>query len=131
MSTQIAVPEVEIDKIDVVEGFNARQEMDPVEIEQLAATIKAHGVVGPVKVREKEDGRFDLVYGHRRLAAARKAGLAKVPVTPSRGNPRVEAFYENNQRSDLNPVERALDRKAFAEELELATNKESWRGGAR
>lgn len=124
MSTQIAVPEVEIEKIDLVEGFNARQEMDPVEIEQLAATIKAHGVVGPVKVKEKEGGRFDLVYGHRRLAAARKAGLTKVPVTPSRGNPRVEAFYENNQRSDLNPVERALDLRAFAEELGLATNKE-------
>ncbi|MGD9734963.1 MAG: ParB/RepB/Spo0J family partition protein [Solirubrobacterales bacterium] len=124
MTTQIAVPEVEVEKIDVVEGFNSRQEMDPVELERMAATIRAQGVVQPIKVRERDDGRFDLVYGHRRLAAAKLAGLTRVPVSPSTGNARVEAFYENNQRSDLNPIERALDLKAFAEELGLAKHKD-------
>ncbi|MFN8215714.1 MAG: ParB/RepB/Spo0J family partition protein [Solirubrobacterales bacterium] len=123
MTTQIAVHEVEIDKIDIVEGFNSRQEMDPTGLDQMAATIKSHGLSSPVKVKPKEGGRFDLVFGHRRLEAAKRAGLAKVPVTPSTGNPRVEAFYENNQRSDLNPIERALDVRAFAEELGLPTHK--------
>jgi ParB/RepB/Spo0J family partition protein len=123
MTTQLQVPEVDIDLIDVVEGFNSRKGMDETELEQLATTVKAHGIVQPFSVKPKDDGRFDLTFGHRRLEAARRAGLGKVPVIPGQGNPRVEAFYENNHHAALNPIERALDTKALAEELGLTTNK--------
>jgi ParB family transcriptional regulator, chromosome partitioning protein len=123
MTTDLQVPEVDIELIDVVEGFNSRKQMDETELAQLAATIEAHGIVQPFSVKPKDDGRFDLTFGHRRLVAAKRAGKKKVPVIPGKGNPRVEAFYENNHHAALNPLERALDTKALAEELGLRTNK--------
>ncbi|HWT30439.1 MAG TPA: ParB/RepB/Spo0J family partition protein [Propylenella sp.] len=122
-ATAIATPEVDIDRIDVVDGFNARKKMDKDELQRLADTIKESGLVQPVSVAPRDDGRYDLVSGHRRLEAAKKAGLKKVKVTVSGGNPHAEAFYENNQRVDLNPIETALGLKALAEEFNLETNK--------
>jgi ParB family transcriptional regulator, chromosome partitioning protein len=122
-ATAIATPEVDIDRIDVVDGFNARKKMDKDELQRLADTIKESGLVQPISVAPKDNGRYDLVVGHRRLEAAKKAGLKKVKVTVSDGNPHAEAFYENNQRVDLNPIETALGLKALAEEFNLETNK--------
>jgi ParB family transcriptional regulator, chromosome partitioning protein len=122
-ATAIATPEVEIDRIDVVDGFNARKKMDKDELQRLADTIKESGLVQPISVAPKDNGRYDLVAGHRRLEAAKEAGLKKVKVTVSDGNPHAEAFYENNQRVDLNPIETALGLKALAEEFNLDTNK--------
>lgn len=136
MSTTLAYPEVELHKIDVVDGFNARSEMDESELQEMAATIREVGVLQPISVRAKEDGRFDLVYGHQRLEAARialaqaeeegadTAKLAKIRVTPSDGDhPRLEAFIENEHRTRLNPMDRARGLKALAEEHNLTTNK--------
>ena len=123
MTTAVATPEVDIAKIDVVDGFNARKKMDRDELQRLADTIKESGLVQPISVAAKDDGRYDLVAGHRRLEAAKLAGLTKVRITISEGNPHAEAFYENNQRVDLNPIETALGLKALAEEFNLETNK--------
>lgn len=135
MSTTLTYPEIELDKIDVVDGFNARSAMDEGELQEMAATIRDVGVRQPISVRAKEDGRFDLVYGHKRFAAAKialaqaeeegadTARLAKIRVTPSDGDPHLEAFIENEHRSDLNPVDRARGLKALAEEHNLTTNK--------
>lgn len=122
MTTAVATPEVDIAKIDVVEGFNARKKMDKDELQRLADTIKQSGLVQPISVIPKEDGRFDLVAGHRRLEAARLAGLTRVKYTIAEGNPHAAAFHENNQRVDLNPIEKALGLKALAEEFNLETN---------
>jgi ParB/RepB/Spo0J family partition protein len=121
-ATQIRTPEVDIDKVHVVKGFNARQNFDPAELEQLAATIRASGIVQPLRVKQRDDGEFDLVAGERRFRAAKLAGLTTVPVSLSTGNAQAEAFIENHHRADLNPIEVALGLKAVAEEFGLTTN---------
>ncbi|MBS1894082.1 MAG: ParB/RepB/Spo0J family partition protein [Actinobacteria bacterium] len=119
-TTEIRTPEVDIDKIDP--GSNARQHFDEAGLAQLAKTIEVDGVVQPLRVRQKEKGRFELVAGERRWRAAKIAGRKKVPVALSTGSPRAEAFIENHHRVDLNPIETARDLKAFAEEFGLTSN---------
>src|SRR4051794_18500813 len=92
MATVLVTPEVEIDKIDVVDEFNARKNMGNEELRELAETIEETGLVAPIKVREKDGGRFDLVAGHRRLEAAKLAGRKKIEITLSTGNPQTEAL---------------------------------------
>lgn len=121
-TTQITIPEVDIDKIDVDPEFNSREHFDQAELEALAETIKLVGVVQPLVLRPTGDGRFQLVAGERRLRASKLAGLKKVPYGVSDGNARSEAFFENHSRVDLNPIETALDIKAFAEEHHLTSN---------
>lgn len=81
------------------------------ELDNLAASIAAHGVLQPLLVRPfGEEGSYQLIAGERRLRAARKAGLAEVPVL-SRNLDEQEALIvtllENLQREDLNPIEEA------------------------
>lgn len=121
--TEIRNPEVDIDKVHVVDGFNSRRHFDPDELARMAETMKVDGIVEPLKLKQREDGEFDLVAGERRLRAARIAGLNKVPYTVSTGNARAEALIENMHRADLNPIETALDLKALGEEFGLTTDK--------
>ena len=84
------------------------------ELEELAASIKQHGLIQPVTVRPR-GGRFELVVGERRLRAAKLAGLTEVPalVKEWSDNETMEvALIENLQREDLNPMEEAA---AFAQ----------------
>ena len=61
MTTDLATPKVAIDRIDIVEDFNARKSFDKEDLKQMARTIEDTGIVQPVKVKQKENGRFDLV----------------------------------------------------------------------
>jgi hypothetical protein len=102
MTTTLAFPEVELDKIDVVDGFIIRSKMDDAELQEIAATIRDVGVMQPVSVLPKEDDRFNLVYGHQRFEAAKIAlaqaeeegadtsKLTKIRVTPSGDDPILE-----------------------------------------
>jgi ParB/RepB/Spo0J family partition protein len=123
MADALATPEVDIDLIDVVDDFNARKKFPKEELEQLAGTIEETGLVQPIKVKKKPDGRFDLVAGERRFRAAKIAGRKKIEITLSIGNPVTETLVENIHRSNLNPIETALGLKAFAEEHNLDTYK--------
>jgi ParB family transcriptional regulator, chromosome partitioning protein len=123
MADALATPQVDIDLIDVVDDFNARQQFPKEELEQLAGTIEETGLVQPIKVKKKPDGRFDLVAGERRFRAAKIAGLKTIEITLSTGNPVTETLVENIHRSNLNPIETALGLKAFAEEHNLETYK--------
>lgn len=91
---------------------NVREDLG--DVSELAASITEHGILQPLVVTETEDpDQFLLLAGHRRLAAARKAGLQEVPVIIRRGignnDPEhlVVMLVENCQRRDLNPVEKA------------------------
>lgn len=91
-----------------------RQEMAEEDIEGLAASIRKHGVIQPITVEEAGGGRYVLHAGHRRVTAARRAGLAVIPaniVPPLDGNGKRERFLraviENVQRVNLNPIEEA------------------------
>ncbi|RIH90718.1 Chromosome-partitioning protein Spo0J [Calidithermus terrae] len=87
--------------------FQARRFFDPTALEELAQSLRQHGMVQPLLVRPVEGG-FELVHGERRLRAARLAGLAEVPVVVRELSDQQAAeinLVENLQREDLNPVE--------------------------
>jgi ParB family transcriptional regulator, chromosome partitioning protein len=88
-----------------------RSSFDEPELEALAASIRAQGMVQPLVVTRESDGTYSIVAGERRWRAARRAGLDEVPVV-IRGDlddrARLElALVENLQRSDLNALEEA------------------------
>ena len=89
-----------------------RRSFEPTSLQELADSIRMHGILQPLLVREGLDG-FELIAGERRLRAAEIAGLTEVPVIvhPSSGGrleERLElALVENLQRTDLNPIEEA------------------------
>jgi len=90
-------------------GLQPRRSMDDAKLNELAASIKIHGVLSPIILRQ-EGGRFEVVAGERRLRAAKLAGLAAVPalVKELSGGQALElALVENVQREDLNSIEEA------------------------
>jgi ParB/RepB/Spo0J family partition protein len=123
--SNITVPEIEIDKIDIEEGFNARRTMDPAALERLAKSMRRTGSVEPLVVKPTAGGRVKLVAGERRLRAAQLAELKKVPVVDSQGRSRqAVAYAENRHREDLDSIEEAIALRALGDELKLTTNKE-------
>jgi len=80
------------------------------ELEELASSIRTHGVLQPILVRPIAGGRFEIVAGERRWRAAQRAGLHSIPAVV-RELDEVEvleiAIVENVQRTDLNPIEEA------------------------
>jgi len=87
-----------------------RTEFDDAALDELAASIREHGVIQPLIVSERDDGRFELIAGERRLRAARRAGLDRVPVVvreTTRQQLLELALIENIQRADLNALEEA------------------------
>lgn len=121
--SDLATPCVPVSKIDVEPGFNARTHMDDKELAGLAASLGTAGVVQPLSVRPTENGRFTLVAGHRRFAAAKQAGLEEVPIVLSEGNAHLSSLVENIHREELDPIDAALGLRALAGELNLTTNK--------
>ncbi len=101
-----------------------RSRMDPQELSELAASIRAHGVLQPLIVTHGEaPDQYVLIAGERRLLAARQAGLERVPVLV-REVIEVEllelALIENVQREDLNPLEAAEAFRQLADEFGLS-----------
>ncbi len=86
-----------------------RKQFEEAKLEELAASIRAHGVMEPILVR-KDGGRYRIVAGERRWRSAQRAGLAEVPAVVREASER-EAFelalVENLQREDLNAIEEA------------------------
>lgn len=89
-----------------------RRSFDPVALRELADSIRVHGILQPLLVREGLEG-YEVIAGERRLRAAEIAGLSEVPVIVHPGSggrleERLElALVENLQRTDLNPIEEA------------------------
>lgn len=99
-----------------------RRSFGDAELEELAGSIRAHGVLQPVLVRPLAGGRYELLVGERRLRAARLAGLERIPavVRSAAEGERLElAMIENMARQDLNPVEAARACAALVEEFGL------------
>jgi len=89
---------------------NPRRHFDEAELQDLASSIRQHGIVQPVVVRTV-DGRLEIIAGERRWRAAQLAGLTEIPVIVRDVDDRTAleiAIVENVQRSDLNPLEEAL-----------------------
>lgn len=77
---------------------------------ELVQSIKTLGVLQPIVVREKSEGRYELIMGERRLRASKEAGLEKIPAVireTADENMLRDALLENLHRADLNPLEEA------------------------
>ena len=98
-----------------------RQAVDDARLEELAQSIRAHGVIQPIVVTKREDGAgFEIIAGERRWRAAQRAGLLKVPVVVremSRTKRLEVALIENIQREDLNPIEAAAAYRRLADDF--------------
>lgn len=89
--------------------YQPRKRFDDDELASLTESVKSHGILQPIVVRQAGDG-FQLIAGERRLRAAQAAGLTEVPVhVVAFDDQQVfeAALVENIQRSDLNPIEKA------------------------
>lgn len=87
-----------------------REYFDEERLDELAASIREHGLVQPVIARPLQDGLFQLIAGERRWRAAQRAGLERIPVIvrEAEEHDSIElALVENLQREDLNPIEEA------------------------
>lgn len=93
------------------------------ELADMAVSIQEHGVIQPLVVIPKNDGTYTLIAGERRLQAAQKAGLQKVPVITRQATNQelLElALVENVQRADLNPLEEAEAYRQLVDEFGLS-----------
>lgn len=89
---------------------NPRRYFDETELQDLASSIRQHGIVQPVVVRPVGSGQYEIIAGERRWRAAQLAGFAEIPVLIRDVDDRTAlelAIVENVQRSDLNPLEEA------------------------
>lgn len=86
-----------------------RRHFDPASLDELAASIRDHGVLEPLVVRRRTgEDRFEIIAGERRWRAAQRAGLHELPVyvrDVAEDNAFELALVENIQREDLNPIE--------------------------
>ncbi len=100
--------------------FQPRKEFDPASLEELAASIREHGIVEPIIVSLSTDGSYYIVGGERRTRAAKMLGLTEVPAIVknfTREQMLEIALIENIQREDLNALEEA---HAYRQLMELA-----------
>jgi len=102
--------------------YQPRHAMDPERLDDLAASIKAQGVIQPVVVRAVARDRYELIAGERRWRAAQKAGLTEIPAlireVPDQAVVAM-ALIENIQRENLSPLEEAQALSRLISEFEL------------
>ena len=124
-AAEVAVSELEPNP------FQPRLSIDPARLEELAASIRASGVVQPILVRRRGE-RYQIVAGERRWRAAQAAGLASVPVSV-REVPDEQllelALVENVQRQELTPLEEAQAFQRLQAELGLSQDEIARRVG--
>jgi ParB family chromosome partitioning protein len=101
-----------------------RRSIDPTALEELADSIRIHGILQPLLVRETQTG-YELIAGERRLRAARLAGLTEVPVVvresviEAAGDRLELALVENLQRKDIDPIDQATALRRLVNEFGL------------
>jgi len=104
------VRELPVDRIDP-NPDQPRLSFDPDTLNELAASLKEHGVLQPILVRPRPDGRFQLIAGERRWRASKLAGLDAIPALVEEIDDETAleiAIIENLQREDLSPLDEAL-----------------------
>ncbi len=115
-----------------VNPFQPRSTFDTESLEELADSIRIHGVIQPITVRKIEGNKYQLIAGERRLRASKLAGRTDIPayVRLASDQESIEiALIENIQREDLNPLEIAINYKRLMDECDLTQDKLSERLG--
>jgi ParB family chromosome partitioning protein len=103
----------------VVSPFQPRKDFAPEALQELIDSIRQHGIIQPLIVRQA-NGRHELIAGERRWRAAQEIGLTEVPVIIRKASDLEVlelSLIENLQRSDLNPIEEAQGYARLAEEF--------------
>ena len=109
-----------------------RQEFDEAALQELENSIRMHGVVSPITVRQGDNGYFQIVAGERRWRAARRAGLDTIPAMVIDADDQLMmelALIENLQREDLNPLEEAEGYRALIDQFHLKQEEAAERVG--
>ena len=126
-----ALIHVHVDRI-VPNPLQPRRRMDDEPLQELADSIREHGLIQPLIVTQADAGGYQLIAGERRWAAARLAGLTEVPVVVKEATPQEMlelALVENLQRADLNPLEAAWAYRHLIEEFGLTQEEVATRVG--
>ena len=116
-----AVNEIPVKSIDV-NPFQPRTSFDEEALNELVQSVQEHGIIQPITVRRSKDNKFELITGERRLRAAVKAGLKRIPayVREAGDESMLElALVENIQREDLDAIEVAISYQRLIEEFSL------------
>jgi len=111
--------------VDAIEPnpHQPRTRLHEAELEELADSIREHGLIQPLVVTQRPEGGYQLIAGERRWRAARRAGLTEVPVIVKDVAPQQMlelALVENIQRADLNPLEEALAYQHLVDDFDLS-----------
>ncbi|WP_341226157.1 ParB/RepB/Spo0J family partition protein [uncultured Arcticibacterium sp.] len=115
------VKEVLVNKIKI-NPHQPRTDFDETALNELADSIKIHGIIQPLTVRESKDGSYELISGERRLRAIKIVGLEKVPAYIRNVDDQRSlemALIENIQRQNLNAIEVALSFERMIKECSL------------
>ncbi len=102
--------------------YQPRGAMEESALDELAQSIKVHGIMQPILVRYQAEGLYEIIAGERRFQAAKRAGLVEVPVLVKEVDDQssaVMALIENIQREDLNPIEEARGMTRLIKEFSL------------
>ena len=109
-----------------------RSYMDEEKLEELAASIREHGLIQPLIVNEVSPGKYHLIAGERRWRACQRAGVEQVPVVVKQATDQAMlelAIIENVQRADLNQVEEALAYRQLMDEFGMTQEQVAQRMG--
>jgi ParB family transcriptional regulator, chromosome partitioning protein len=116
-----AIAEISVSEIEA-NPFQPRLEFDEAALEELAESIRMHGIIQPVTVRKVGYGKYELISGERRTRAAIRAGLKTIPAFVRVANDQgmlEMALIENIHRENLNSIEIALSYQRLLEECKL------------
>lgn len=115
------LPKIPVDAIEN-NPYQPRTEFEQKALEELAESIRIHGIIQPISVRKLGNNQYQLISGERRTRAARLAGLTEIPAyvieTDNRGMIEM-AIIENIQREDLNAIEVAISFQRLMDECQL------------
>ena len=120
--------------VDMIEPnpFQPRMSFDQDALEELAESIRTLGLIQPITVRRKSDGRFQIISGERRFRASQIVGMDMIPAyirdTNDQGMLEM-AIVENIQREDLDPIEVAMSYQRLIEECHLTQEQMAVRVG--
>ncbi|MFH2063390.1 MAG: ParB/RepB/Spo0J family partition protein [bacterium] len=115
------VSEISLDKIEV-NPDQPRTVFGHQGMEDLTSSVKEHGIIQPLALSPRADGKYEVIAGERRFRAAQMAGLTSVPAVIRKVDSRdklVLALIENIQREDLNPIEEARAYRRLMNEFGL------------
>jgi ParB family chromosome partitioning protein len=120
-SNNPSLNEIPVGEIEV-NPFQPRQHFDPVALQELADSIRIHGIIQPITVRRMAPQQYQLISGERRFQASKLAGLEAIPAYIRTANDQQMlemALIENIQRENLNPIEIALSYQRLISECNL------------